>query len=133
MNLFEAQSIEIRAPFAKTFNYIAETKYLPRWTEAFASVSDGRAWLATPNGRVQIGLCAHEIREAGTVDWEMRFPDGNVAWAYSRVIKLGDDRSIYSFTLMPPPVPLAQLEGALEQQSQTLRKELKKLQEILAG
>jgi hypothetical protein len=32
---------------------------------------------------------------------------------------------------MAPPVPLEQLEGALEQQSQTLREELAKLSAIL--
>jgi hypothetical protein len=81
MNLFEVQSLEIRAPFAKTFDYIADAKNLSRWTEAFASVSEDRALLVTPNGKVEIGLCVHVAREAGTIDWEMRFPDGSVARA----------------------------------------------------
>ncbi len=37
----------------------------------------------------------------------------------------------FSFTLTPPPVPLEELEGALEQQTVILEKELEKLKGIL--
>lgn len=131
MKRFEVQSVEIQAPFGKAYDFIVAADNLPVWTEAFKSVSNGRARLATPHGAVEIGLRVHGSREAGTIDWEMAFPDGGVAWAYSRVIPASDDRSVYSFILMPPPVPLEQLEGTLAQQSQTLRQELSKLGEIL--
>ncbi|MGH7494334.1 MAG: SRPBCC family protein [bacterium] len=131
MKSFEVQSIEIEAPFAKAYDFIADANNLPVWTEAFKSVANGRAQLATPNGSVEIGLRVHDARAVGAIDWEMTFPDGSVAWAYSRVIPAPNDRSIYSFILMPPPMPLERLEGALERQSQTLRKELSRLAEIL--
>lgn len=68
--------------------------------------------------------------ERGTIDWTMIFPDGSAARAYSRVIAVGD-RILYSFVLTAPPVPLEQLEGALEQQSRTLSEELARLRRIL--
>ena len=131
MRTFDVQAIEIRAPFEKTFSYIADTENLPEWTSAFKTVSDGKALMITPLGSVEIALAVNASREHGTVDWVMTFPDGNVATAYSRLINAGEGRSIYSFILMPPPVPLEQLEGALEQQSQTLREELSALRVIL--
>jgi hypothetical protein len=132
MKTFDVQSLEIEAPFEKVFGYIAEAKNLPEWTSAFEAVSGGRASMRTPNGAVEIALIVKVSREAGTVDWIMKFPDGNTATAYSRVVPAGKGRSIYSFILMAPPVPLEQLEGALEQQSQTLREELAKLRAILS-
>ncbi len=132
MKTFDVQSLEIHAPFEKVFGYIAEAQNLPTWTSAFQSVSDGRAVMRTPNGSVEITLAVNASRETGTIDWKMTFPDGNVAAAFSRVVRAGSERSIYSFILTAPPVPLEQLEGALEQQSQTLREELAKLRGILS-
>jgi len=131
---FDVQTVEINAPFARTFDYIADAQNLPQWTSAFKSVSGaGRALMRTPQGVVDVALIVHATREQGTIDWAMTFPDGNVAKAYSRVVDAGKDRSIYSFILVPPPVPLEQLEGTLHQQSQILREELSRLTDILDG
>jgi hypothetical protein len=54
-----------------------------------------------------------------------------VATAFSRVVAIQENQCVYSFILTPPPVPMEQLEGALESQSQTLAKELRKLKQIL--
>jgi hypothetical protein len=132
MKTFDVQTIEINAPFVKTFNYIAESGNLPEWTSAFKTVSNGRALMQTPNGSVEVALDVNASREQGTIDWFMTFPDGTIASAYSRLVATGDNKSIFSFILMPPPVPLEQLEGALEQQSQTLHEELMKLLAILS-
>ncbi len=131
MKTFDVQTIAINALFEETFNYIAEAQNLPKWTSAFKSVSNGRAVMQTPNGSVEIEVAVNAAREQGTIDWSMTFPDGNVAKAYSRVVNLGKHGSLYSFTLMAPPMPLEELEGALEQQSQTLREELSRLRAIL--
>jgi hypothetical protein len=132
MKTFDVQSIAIDAPFEKVFGYIAETRNLPAWTSAFEAVFDGRASMRTPNGTVEVALTVKASAEAGTVDWIMKFPNGDTATACSRVVPAGKARSIYSFILLAPPVPLEQLEGALEQQSQTLREELAKLRAILS-
>jgi hypothetical protein len=131
MQDFDVQTVEIAAPFAVAFSYIADPRTLPEWTHAFRSVSDGRAALATPKGAVDVGLEVSASREAGTVDWTMTFPDGSVARAFSRLLDLGS-RCLYSFVLLAPPVPLEEVEGALAEQSRTLGQELKTLQQRLA-
>ena len=132
MKTFDLQGIAINAPFEKVFRYIADARNLPEWTSAFESISDGRASMRTPKGTVEVALTVKTSAEAGTVDWIMKFPNGDIASACSRVVPVGNASSIYSFILMAPPVPLEQLEGALEQQSRTLREELAKLSQILS-
>jgi len=131
MKTYDVQTIEINAPFDRVFDYIADARRLPEWTSAFKSVSNGRAVMETPNGSVEIELAVQAARSQGTIDWIMTFLDGSVASAYSRVVAADKERSLYSFVLMAPPVPLEQLEGALEAQSRILRKELAKLGAIL--
>jgi hypothetical protein len=130
---FDVQTVEISAQYDKTFTYIAEPGNLPQWTSAFKSVSDGHAIMQTPSGSVEVALTVNASYKQGTIDWVMTFPDGSVATAYSRVVEVGNQKSIYSFLLLPPPVPLEQLEGALEAQAQTLREELSRLCDILGG
>lgn len=132
MKTFHVESIKIPAPFETAFSYIAEVRNLPQWANAFKEVSAGRALMQTPEGSVEVELTVNVSRELGTIDWIMRFPDGNVAKAYSRLVEEERKGCIYSFLLTAPPVPLERLEGALEQQSQLLRKELAKLSAILA-
>jgi hypothetical protein len=40
MRTFGLQSIEIKAPFAKTFSYISDAQNLPEWTSAFKGVTN---------------------------------------------------------------------------------------------
>ena len=61
----------------------------------------------------------------------MTFPDGSVATAFSRVVEIDATSCVYSFVLTPPPVPLEQLEGALEAQSRTLAEELARLKQVV--
>ena len=70
-------------------------------------------------------------KNIGNVDWLMTFPDDSIGNAYSRVTPLSQGVSLYSFILTPPPVPLEELEGALEQQASILEKELDKLKGLL--
>ena len=130
MKTFDVQTIEIRAPFQRTFPYIADPANLPKWTSAFETASSGRARMRTPQGCVDISLQTNCDPQHGTIDWAMTFPDQSIARAFSRVIAR-EDRCIYSFVLTAPAVPLELLEGALEQQSMTLREELHKLRTIL--
>lgn len=131
MKNFDVQGIEINVPRSKALAVIADPAQLPKWTNAFASVTPGRAVMRTLSGEVAIDLEVETSSEWGTIDWRMRFPDGSVATAFSRVVEMDRDRCVFSFVLLPPPVPLEQLEGALETQSRTLAEELRKLKEIL--
>jgi hypothetical protein len=133
MKTFDVQSIGIRAPASRTFDFIAEPANLPAWTSAFKSVDGGKALLETPQGAVEIDLVTSANREAGAVDWRMTFPDGAVGVAFSRVTPDGEEGAVYSFVLMAPPVPLEALEGALEAQRQILAEELLRLKEVLEG
>ena len=133
MKRFDVQTIEIPSGFDRAFPYIADAGTLPQWTHAFKEVSGESAVMATPQGALPVKLRVDSSAQHGTIDWIIEFPDGSRATAFSRLIQAGADRCIYSFTLMPPPVPLEQLEGALEQQSQILREELATLARILNG
>ena len=131
MKTFDVQGIDLNVPQGRALAFIADPEQLPRWTNAFTSVTPGRAVMRTPNGEVMVDLKVEASPEHGTVDWRMTFPDGSVATAFSRVVEIDRDRCVFSFVLTPPPVPLEQLEGALESQSRTLAEELRKLKRIL--
>jgi hypothetical protein len=87
--------------------------------------------MRTPHGEVEIALGVRASAEHGTIDWVMTFPDGSVATAFSRAVELDPQHCVFSFILTPPPVPLEQLEGALEAQSRTLAEELRHLKQVL--
>lgn len=128
----DVQSVNIQTTTEKAFNYIANPNNLPKWTGAFSQADEKSALLITPNGELKIGLETKTNKELGTVDWYMTMPDGNVGVAYSRVVAGPDEKAIYSFVLIAPPVPLEQIEGALSAQMIQLKEELEKLKAILA-
>ncbi len=131
MDTFRIECVQIKSAFAKAFDYIAAPENLPRWTHAFKSIHDGTAVMSTPAGTVEIGLKVNSSKDQGTIDWRMRFPDGSEAVACSRLVEQLRDACVYSFILFAPPVPLAQLEGMLDQQVKILKEELKTLKQIL--
>jgi hypothetical protein len=131
MRTFDVQTVEIERAAGAVFDFLSNPATLPAWTSAFQAVSGRRATLVTPGGSVDIDLDVHASRAEGTVDWLMTFADGSVGKAFSRVIGHGPGRSIYSFVLTAPPVPLELLEGTLDQQSRVLRTELERLRTLL--
>jgi hypothetical protein len=131
MRTFDVQGIEIQASREKVFEFIRDPRNLPKWAHAFRRADDESAALATPNGSVEIGLSTRTDEGTGTVDWELRFPDGSAGLAQSRVTATPRGSTIYSFVLHAPPVPLEQLEGALDAQRVTLQQELAQLKLIL--
>jgi hypothetical protein len=131
MRTFDVQGIEIQASSAAVFAFIRDPRNLPRWAHAFRRADDESAALATPNGNIEISLSTQADEDSGTVDWELRFPDGSTGLAQSRVTQTPRGNSIYSFVLHAPPVPLEQLEGALDAQRVTLSRELAQLKRIL--
>ena len=131
MKWFDVQGIDFQATQRRAFSYITDPTHLPQWTSAFASVANGRAVMRTPGGETEIDLVVQSSEERGTIDWLMTFPDGSIATAFSRVVELDANSCVFTFVLTPPPVPLEQLEGALETQSRTLAEELQSLKRIL--
>lgn len=132
MDSFKVESVRIKTTFEKAFRYISDPKNLVHWTHAFKGVRNGKARMATPAGTVEVGLRVKGSASEGTIDWHIAFPDGKAATAYSRLVPESAEYSIYSFILMAPPIPLEQLEGALNQQVHILREELTKLNAILS-
>jgi hypothetical protein len=130
---FAVESVELNVSLKVAFDYLANTKKLPEWTHAFKAVREGRAVMVTPHGTVEVGLEVRASEPQGTIDWYIKFPDGNVAAAYSRLVPQNAERVVYSFILLAPPVALEQLEGALSQQTVILREELRKLSTNLGG
>ena len=119
MRTFDVQGIEIRASRAAVFDFVRDPHNLPKWAHAFQQADDKRANLKTPTGTVDINLRTFSHQDAGTIDWELRFPE------------TARGTCIYSFVLHAPPVPLEQLEGALDAQRMTLRDELARLKRLL--
>ncbi|MBN9672905.1 SRPBCC family protein [Roseibium aggregatum] len=131
MKTHDVQSVSIGKPARTVFDFVSNPANLPVWTNAFKSADAGTAELVTPNGAVPIRLETSAYGEQGTVDWKMTFPDGSVGTAFSRITPDGEDKSIYSFVLMAPPVPLEALEGALKEQMTILAGELAELKRRL--
>jgi hypothetical protein len=125
------QSVLIDAPVSKVFDFIADPLNLPRWTSAFKKADQHYALLSTPMGEIEIELLTKSSKATGTIDWHMKMPDGNIGKAYSRVVEDPDGRSIYSFVLLAPPVPVEKIEGTLAEQEVILSNELKNLNRIL--
>jgi hypothetical protein len=131
MRMFDVQGIEITAPRHKVFEFLRDPANLPRWAHAFASAGNGRARLATPAGAVDVGLGVTAEADTGVVDWRLAFPDGSVGLAQSRVTETTRGTCIYSFVLHAPPVPLEQVEGALDTQRALLQSELATLKSLM--
>jgi hypothetical protein len=131
MKTFDVQAVEIERAPADVFAFVSDPANLPRWARAFRAADAERARLETPAGSVEIGLRTLADADGGVVDWELTFPDGAVALAQSRVTRTTRGTTIYSFVLHAPPVPLAEIEGALAQQIRTLREELASLKAVL--
>ena len=131
MDKYDVQSITIKAPFKKVFDFVVSAQNLPKWTNAFKNAENGAALMVTPNGEISIKLEVKSDPGCGNIDWYMTFPDDTEGRAYSRVVSLDQDQVLYSFILLAPPVPLEQLEGALEEQKLILAEELKRLKKIL--
>ena len=127
MKTFDVQSIGIEKPAAEVYEFVAKPQNLTEWTNAFARADETSADLVTPNGAVPIKLNTIANAASGSIDWHMTFPDGSVGTAFSRVTPDGEAKSIYSFVLMAPPVPLEELEGALQAQMGILANELAEL------
>ena len=127
MDSHAVESIELEVPAHKVHAYVADPLNLPEWTLAFRHVGKGTARMVTPRGDIEVQLGVDASVEAGTIDWTMSFPDGAAAKAFSRVVPLGSTRSVFTFILPAPPVPLEELEGTLAEQRSALRDELQKL------
>lgn len=131
MKNYDVQSVTLPVNQKVAFDYIADRYNLPVWTYAFAEVTEDGALMRTPKGEVRIQLEVTAERGSGVIDWLMQFPDGTSGKACSRLVGIDDNTCVYSFTLLPPEVPLSDLEGTLSKQSKILRDELDSLRNTI--
>ena len=132
MRTFDVQSIELDVSFADAFAYLANPATLPQWTHAFRTADDRQAMMVTPLGAMQVGLVTDASQTHGTIDWTVTFPNGARTTASSRLVP-HRAKTIYTFVLEAPPLPLEELEGALEAQSRILADELGTLAQRLTN
>ena len=59
MKIFDVQGSDLKVPRGQAFAFIADPAQLPRWTNAFASVTAGRAVMRTPSGEVESACREH--------------------------------------------------------------------------
>lgn len=131
---FDVQTIGINADFDTVFDFYADPRNLPLWTNAFSEADDTSATMVTPKGSLKIRMENVISKASGVVDTYMTMPDGFVARALSRIMENEPGKScILSFVLFAPPVPLEELEGTFEEQKKILWEELLKLKGILEG
>ena len=130
MKTFAVRGIEIQVAPDAVFRIVADPRRLVEWAQAFVDADDRSARLQTPRGAVDVALLTTTHEAARTVDWRLTFPDGSVGLAQSRVTETTRGTAIYSFVLHAPPVPLEELEGALQQQTTTLAHELETLKTL---
>ena len=129
---YDVQHIAINASTTTVFNFLAIPENTAKWAKAFSKIKNEKALLQSPMGEVEIGFKVISNNNAGTIDYLMKFPDGSIGKAFSRVTENdGKNTSIYSFTLMVPPVPLEAIEGTLELQKKQLKEELILLKTII--
>src|SRR5207249_6368223 len=62
--------------FRSVFDFVCDPHNLPKWAHAFQQANDKHASLKTPAGTVKIDLRTVSHEDAGTIDWELGFPDG---------------------------------------------------------
>jgi|SRR5579872_905140 len=127
---YDLQGIFINANINKVFDFISNPENLSKWTKAFSKADKDSAVMSTPKGEINIKLRTQASRDIGNIDWYMTMPDGAVGSAFSRLTPHGQG-CVYSFVLMPPAVPVEQIEGTLIEQSGILKEELVMLKDLL--
>lgn len=133
MNLtpsFVLEGISIARSAADVFKFISDRYTLPLWTKAFKKITPTGADYETPGGIVPIGLEVVSDVSTGVVDWIMKFPDGNVARAFGRVVAENAARATVQFCFAPelPPEMRGEMMAKL---SSTIRAEFTVLQQTL--
>ena len=117
---YDVQGVFINTGIGKAFDFIANPENLPKWTKAFSEANRTGAKMTTPRGEITISLETVASKESGSIDWYLTMPDGAVGSAFSRLTPHGA-ACVYSFVLMPPPVPVELVEGTLKQQMGMLK------------
>lgn len=127
---FDLQSIEINVNSDIVFDFIANPKNLPLWSNNYIMANQISAIKQIPNGQLKVELETIISKNKGTIDWIITMSDGRKEWAYSRVNQNGKN-SIYSFILLTQPIASELSETTLDAQKLRLAQDLKILKNVL--
>ncbi|MEM8889459.1 MAG: SRPBCC family protein [Bacteroidota bacterium] len=129
---FEIVSIGIQANPDRVFDYVADGKNLPKWTDFFKEADDTSAIIVTSKGELKVGMQAVLNKELGVIDTILEMPDGSKNHSWSRVTGNKDgNESVFSFTLVAPPLPPDAMAKFLAGQKAQMEEELRTLKSIL--
>ncbi len=129
---FEIVSIGIKAHPDEVFDYVANGKNLPEWTDFFKEADDSSAIIVTSQGELKVAMETVLNKELGVIDTIIEMPDGTKNYSWSRVSGNKHGReSVFSFTLIAPPLPPDALDKFLAKQKSQLEEELRSLKSIL--
>ena len=128
-------SMELEAPAAKAFAVAADCFQLPRWAHPVQEVrmKDGRQEVdyLLPDGVVSCASEGTVDAALGVADWTVHLPKGGDLRVYSRVLPLGEARSVVLLTLLSPPMPRRRLKDAYGTVQKNLLRDLEKFKEIV--
>lgn len=128
-------AMELEAPKEKAYAVAADHFQLPRWAHPVQEVrmKDGRQEVdyLLPDGVVTCPSVGRVDAELGTADWTVELPKGGPLKVYSRVLALGDSRSVFMLTLLSPPMPRRRIKDAYAVVQKNLLKDLEKFKEIV--
>lgn len=128
-------AMELEVPAKQAFAVASDHFQLSHWAHPVQEVrmKDGRQEVdyLLPDGVV---TCVSEGRidpALGVVDWTIHLPKGGDLCVYSRVLALGDARSVFLLTLLSPPMPRRRLKDAYGTVQKNLLRDLEKFKEIV--
>jgi len=130
-------AVELEHPAAKVFAVANDHFRLSEWAHPIQDVRmKGGAQevdYLLPDGVVTCPAHNESDAKKGTVDWRVDIPKGEPVQVYSRVLPLGEDRSVYVFTLLSPPMPRRRLKDAYTVVQKNLLNDLEKFKGLVAG
>lgn len=130
---FGTVSEELPASFDSAFLYLADPANLPEWALAFKQADSTSAVMSLPDGDVPIGLITEVSKQAGTIDWHMKMPDGSVMRALSRLNFCTEKSTVYTFTFFAENVADELLDAQLAEMRAVIVAEFENLRKIFTS
>ncbi|MBI3297872.1 MAG: SRPBCC family protein [Elusimicrobia bacterium] len=128
-------SMELEAPANKAFAVASDHFQLPRWAHPVQEVrmKDGKQEVdyLLPDGVVSCQSEGKIDAELGVADWTVHLPKGGDLRVYSRILPLGEQRSVVLLTLLSPPMPRRRLKDAYGTVQKNLLRDLEKFKDIV--
>jgi len=130
-------SLELPVPQRRVFEVVSDANQLPGWAGPIKSVrADGpkpTVDYELPGGRVSCVYGADLDAARGTADWTVHFPDAPPLRVYTRAMPIDDRRSIFTLTLVSPPLGPARAKNAKALMEKNLAQDLERLKTLIGA